>query len=274
MDQEPDETQGAKQPAAPVPLDPRPPMALVRSADRKESMVGLAKWFRRRLPGDDRYGDPLSTSGDEAREAVARRIAQVSPERPSATRELALGALQVWQALSEVQGRGHGEIELTIVFTDLVNFSSWALEAQDESLVKLLRAVAGVVETEFSARGGRVVKHLGDGMMATFADPSEAAHAAVAAQGAVAGLVIDGYSPRMRVGMHTGVPRKLGSDYLGVDVNIAARVAEAAGADEVLVSETTFERLDPQVFSARRRWFFRAKGAPRDLRVHSIAVKS
>src|SRR4051812_19873191 len=94
---------------------PLPPMALAQEADRRQSAVGLARWLRRRLPGDDRYGDPLSTSGDEAREAFARRIAQVSPERPSATRELALGALQVWQAFSEVQGRGHGDQELTIV---------------------------------------------------------------------------------------------------------------------------------------------------------------
>jgi adenylate cyclase len=255
--------------------DPSARFAVVaRSADRRESFVGVARWLRRRLPGDDSYGDPLSTSGDEAREAVARRLAAVSAERPSATRELALGALQVWQALSEAQGRGHGDIELTIVFTDLVNFSSWALEAQDEALVKLLRAVAGVVEPEFAAHGGRVIKHLGDGMMATFPDPSEAVRAAVAAQAAVAALNVDGYRPKMRVGMHTGVPRKLGSDYLGVDVNIAARVAEAAGTDEVLVSETTFERLDPELFTARRRWFFRAKGAPRDLRVHSIAMRS
>ena len=41
----------------------------------------------------------------------------------------------------------------------------------------------------------------------------------------------------MRAGIHWGSPRKLGGDYLGVDVNIAARVGDAAKADQVLVSD-------------------------------------
>ena len=37
----------------------------------------------------------------------------------------------------------------------------------------------------------------------------------------------DGYRPTLRAGLHLGRPRKLRGDYLGVDVNVAARVAEA-----------------------------------------------
>ena len=57
-------------------------------------------------------------------------------------RELGLGALQAWQALSEAQGRGRGSAEVAILFTDLVGFSSWALEAGDETALELLRRVA------------------------------------------------------------------------------------------------------------------------------------
>ncbi len=56
-------------------------------------------------------------------------------------REVGLSALQVWQALSESQGRGRGERELAILFTDLVDFSAWALEAGDTMAVDLLRQV-------------------------------------------------------------------------------------------------------------------------------------
>ena len=46
----------------------------------------------------------------------------------------------------------------------------------------------------------------------------------------------------MRAGVHWGRPRKLGGDYLGVDVNIAARVGDAAKADQVLASDPVLPR--------------------------------
>ena len=70
--------------------------------------------------------------------------------------------------------------------------------------------------------------------------------------------------------MHVGRPRRLGGDYLGVDVNIAARVAAAASGDEVLVSGPACERLDDDAFELRRRRRFKAKGAPKELEVYSV----
>jgi class 3 adenylate cyclase len=64
-----------------------------------------------------------------------------------------------------------------------------------------------------------------------------------------------------------GRPRKLGGDYYGVDVNVAARVAAAAGPGEVLVSEITCEHLDATGVRLRQRRRFRAKGAPKELKV-------
>ena len=51
-----------------------------------------------------------------------------------------MGALQVWQSLSEAQGRGHGDRDVAILFTDLVDFSDWVLEAGDERAVELRAA--------------------------------------------------------------------------------------------------------------------------------------
>ena len=55
----------------------------------------------------------------------------------------------------------------------------------------------------------------------------------------------------MRVGVHTGRPQRIGSDWLGVDVNIAARVMERATRGGVLiVSQATMDRL-PERTSTR-----------------------
>lgn len=63
--------------------------------------------------------------------------------------------------------------------------------------------------------------------MAVFVDGADAIEAAHEACVAVSAITVDGYRPALRAGLHTGKPRE-GDDYLGVDVNIAARVADAA----------------------------------------------
>jgi adenylate cyclase len=106
--------------------------------------------------------------------------------------------------------------------------------------------------------------------MAAFAEPAAAVEAALDACQAVAAVRVDGYGPRLRAGVHVGTPRRLGGDYFGVDVNVAARVAQAASAGEVLISEATQQQLDAPGLATRRRLRFRAKGAPRGLKVYTV----
>jgi len=236
-------------------------IAALQRFDSGERLVALARAGRRRLPGDHEYGDALSLTGDDAPQVVGRRLSALTEERPSAMRELGMGALQVWQSLSEAQGRGQGHRDVAILFTDLVDFSDWVLEAGDDKAVELVRAVGEAVEGAVRANGGRVVKRLGDGLMAVFDDPAAAVRAACDAAGAVGEL----HAPGLRAGVHIGRPRKLGGDYFGVDVNVAARVASAAGGGEVLVSDAVRDRLDPEQIATRRRWRFKPKGAPKGL---------
>src|SRR5437763_7401036 len=238
--------------------------------DSSQRFLKIAKWMRERLPGDSELGDALSTAGDEPSLVIARRLSELGAQRPSVTRELGLGALQMWQALSEAQGRGRGDREVAILFTDLVEFSSWALEAGDDAALDLLRRVFACEEAAVAEHGGQVVKRLGDGMMAAFDDPAAAVAAAHRARADVAEIEVGGYRPELRAGVHLGRPRKLGGDYLGVDVNVAARVAGAAKPGEVLVSSAVRDHLDPAAFETKRRRRFRAKGAPKELEVFSV----
>jgi adenylate cyclase len=244
-----------------------------RRLNRGSRAVSATKSARELLPGDSALGEGLPTANARSSDAIARYLAEVGQE-PSAAREVGLTVLQLYQALSEASGRGRGERDVAILFTDLVEFSAWALEAGDEATLKLLRAVNGAVEGEIRARRGIVVKRLGDGHMAAFDDPVDAVHAAWAASERLDEVEVSGYQPRIRSGIHFGRPRRIRGDYLGVDVNIAARVAGAAGAEEVLISEAVYERLGDGEFDVRRRRWFRAKGAPKDLQVFSVSPKA
>jgi adenylate cyclase len=266
---------------------PRPGEAL-RRANQRPGLIRAIRAAREALPGDENFGDELSTAGDRPSEVIARFLAERQGGRDgvsaadgarggtTASTEAGLAALQVWQALSQRVGRGAGVVEATILFTDLVGFSSWVLEAGDEAALMLLRAVAGVVEPAIHTQRGRVVKRLGDGHMAVFAHPGAGVEAALAIQEGLVDVEILGppvHRARLRAGLHRGVPRQLGGDYLGTDVNIAARVAEAAGPGEVLVSDAVVAGIEPGALDGlelKRRRFFRAKGAPRDLEVFLV----
>jgi adenylate cyclase len=238
--------------------------------DSEPSLVTAAERLRQRLPGDAQFGDAMSTAGSQPVEVVARSVSALQPGRKSLVQELGMAGLQVWQSLSEATGRGHGDREMAILFTDLVGFSSWALQAGDAAALELLRQVGGVIDTAVTDHQGRIVKWLGDGVMATFLEPRAAVDAALEAQAAVARIDLDGHIPSMRAGIHWGSPRKLGSDYLGVDVNIAARVSDAAKAGQVLVSDRLLNRLELGDLEAGRSKRLRAEGAPRDLYVAEI----
>jgi adenylate cyclase len=240
---------------------------LALTLDSHHSLLSAARLLREELPGDDQFGDPLSTAGPQPVEVLARRVSALGSERRSVTQEIGLAALQVWQSLSEATGRGHGDRELAVLFTDLVGFSQWALRAGDDPALALLREVGTRVEAAIVGHRGRIVKRLGDGVMATFLEPREAVDAALDAQSEVSAIEFGGHRPEMRVGLHWGSPRKLGGDYLGIDVNVAARVCEAAKAGEVVVSDAVLAQISTDGLRTGRPKRLRADGAPRELHV-------
>ncbi len=234
--------------------------------DTKPGLLAFARRLRGRLPGDERFGDPLSTAGEAPVQVIGRGVSALQPERDSVVKELGLASLQLWQSLSESTGRGLGDRELAVLFTDLVGFSSWALEAGDGPAVELLREVGTAVEGAIQDRSGRIVKRLGDGLMAVFYTAQDAIDAALDAQSALTEVSVNGYRPQMRAGVHWGRPRKLGGDYLGVDVNIAARVADTAKAGQVVVSDRALDQIELAGLKTSRAKRLRAEGAPRELR--------
>src|SRR3954452_1237928 len=253
-----------------APEKARAALARFARSDMNPQGLRIARWMRERLPGDSELGDALSVAGDEPSLVLARRLSEIGNERPSVTRELGLGALQMWQALSEAQGRGRGERDLAILFTDLVEFSAWALEVGDDPALELLRGVGACEDAAVTAHDGRVVKRLGDGMMAAFNDADSAVRAALDARGQVASVQANGYRAELRAGIHLGKPRKIGGDYLGGDVNVAARAASGAKPGEILVSSPACTKLDDTVFDLKRKRRFKAKGAPKELEVFAV----
>ncbi len=263
---------------------PRPPKRdrfseRLEATNRNPLVIDVIRRARTVLPGDPAFGDPLSTAGPGGASAVARLSERLAGDEAGVAREIGLSALQVWQAVLERVGRGKGPRDITIVFTDLVGFSSWSLGAGDDATLALLRDVAKAIEPPIVERGGHVVKRMGDGLMAVFTSADRAVQAVVTAREHLTSVHIAGYQPEMRVGVHTGAPKEIGGDWLGVDVTIAARVMEAGGNGNTMLSANTLQALRPETLEdlgltvkPYRRSFFAAplNGVPEDLRIFTL----
>lgn len=252
---------------AETPVDPESLRGVVRRTDANPQLVATARFLRGLIPG----GDPDT---EELPQPMSRLMSELQPSGPSTLREVGKGALQAWQALSDAQRRKRGTADVAILFTDLVGFSDWALEAGDEAALDVLRQVGDAEQKAISQNKGAVVKRLGDGAMAVFGETEQAVSAALQAQREISMIKVGGYRPTQRAGVHTGTPRKVKGDFLGVDVNIAARVGDCAGGGEVLVSGPAREELEGRRFRFGKPRDLNAPGAPPDLTVCSVRSRS
>jgi adenylate cyclase len=241
-----------------------------RELNQNPALVERATRVRAWALGGDELVDRLSTARGRPADLAARQLLALRGETPGLLGEVGMTALQAWQRLSESQGRGRGELDVAILFTDLVDFSSWMLDTGDRPALALLRELSDAIEPPIVEQRGEVVKRLGDGLMGAFWDASSAIEAAAHAHARVAAIEFDGYRPQLRTGIHLGRPRKVGGDYLGVDVNIAARIAEAAQPGEILISERSYLSLDAIDTSISAPRELSAKGVPEGFAVRSV----
>jgi class 3 adenylate cyclase len=121
----------------------------------------------------------------------------------------------------------------TILFTDLVGSSARAAELGDSAWKQLLAQHHARVRRELARFHGNEVDTAGDGFFATFDGPARAIRCAAAIRGALAELDLE-----VRAGLHTGECELVEQKPTGTAVHATARICAAAGAGQVLVSNT------------------------------------
>jgi pimeloyl-ACP methyl ester carboxylesterase len=147
---------------------------------------------------------------------------------------------------------------LTVVFTDIVDATAHAARRGDGAWRDLLAQHDERVRAELGRFGGRAVKTVGDGFLATFAGaPSSALRCALAITRAAHEVGVE-----VRVGAHTGECELIGEDVGGMAVHIASRTSELAGAGEVLVSGTVAGTVVGGPFAFEDRGRHQLRGVP------------
>jgi predicted ATPase/class 3 adenylate cyclase len=165
---------------------------------------------------------------------------------------------------------------VTFLFTDIEG-STGLLQALGDRYLAVLDEHAAIVRRAVADGGGVEVSTHGDAFFAVFRSPAGAVRAAVAAQ---RGLAAHDWSPgppvRVRMGLHTGEGTLGGDDYAGIDVHLAARVADAAHGGQVLVSDATrglVQHALPGGVSLRDLGAHRLRGIATPERLHQLVVE-
>jgi TolB-like protein/class 3 adenylate cyclase/Tfp pilus assembly protein PilF len=121
-------------------------------------------------------------------------------------------------------------------FADIVGFTGLSSRDEDAAM-HLVEIFQAVTHTAVEARGGKVIKFLGDGGLALFPSADAAVRAGLAVQRHFESRTA-GASGRLRIGIHVGeVVSKPDGDVYGDGVNTAARIQREAEPGQVVISE-------------------------------------
>lgn len=130
----------------------------------------------------------------------------------------------------------------TIMFTDIVDSTGMTARLGDRMAVEMTRAHDALVRRSLKDKGGREVKHTGDGIMASFDGASEAVDCARAIQQAFEAFNLASKEKlRVRIGLDVGEPVADSNDLFGATVQTAARLCQNAEPDTIVVSGAVSE---------------------------------
>jgi class 3 adenylate cyclase len=163
-------------------------------------------------------------------------------------------------------GSDHDDRRLaTILFTDIVASTEQLAEVGDQAWRAILDDHDRAIDDIVSSFRGRVVKKMGDGILATFDGPARAVRSATAIREALAA-----HGVAVRAGLHTGEIEHRGDDVTGMAVHTGARVAALAVEGEVLVSSTVKDLVAGSGIQFEDRDEHQLKGIPGTWRLYAV----
>ena len=151
-------------------------------------------------------------------------------------------------------------VDTTVVFADLTGstrlFESLGNARATQTITSLTQWIGRVCE----AHGGRVVKTLGDGLLAVFREGDSAIQAVVEMQRGHQDRLHDqpeAGNLRLQIGLAAGEVIEVDGDCYGDAVNVASRLSDLSGADQIWATDTVISQIDAPRDGVR----FRSLGA-------------
>jgi class 3 adenylate cyclase len=149
-------------------------------------------------------------------------------------------------------------VTCTVLFADLRGSTSLYESLGNAEAASVVTKSVDVVGKVVESNGGRVIKTLGDGLMAVFRLPQPAVQSAEEVHEALERMLSGpdmqrGPNLRVQMAMAHGEVIEVGNDCFGDAVNVAARLLDHAGDNETLVTAQTLVPLPAEVRQRFRR---------------------
>jgi adenylate cyclase len=135
-------------------------------------------------------------------------------------------------------------VHTTVVFTDLTGSTSVFESLGNAKATKTVTQLTRWICELFASRGGRIIKTLGDGVLAVFPDGPTAINAVVEMQRSHQKRLMQQPAAEhlpIRVGVATGEVEIVDGDCFGDAVNIASRLSDLSGPHEIWVNSTELD---------------------------------
>ncbi|MBC5785932.1 adenylate/guanylate cyclase domain-containing protein [Ramlibacter sp. USB13] len=138
----------------------------------------------------------------------------------------------------------------SVVFADLVGSTGIFERLGDETAGRFVTTLTTALAKIFEQHKGRVVKLLGDGLFVVFSSEEQALTACIAIQERLQQKPVrpggTGRPVQMQMGIESGEVVEIQGDCYGDAVNCAARLADLAGADQILTTQRVRDALQPE----------------------------
>ncbi|HEY4257730.1 MAG TPA: nickel-binding protein [Candidatus Udaeobacter sp.] len=207
----------------------------------------------------------------EAHGMVADKLIEIQPDLA----EGFLGGVEVNEAGAALVSGATNERDpgiRTILFTDIVESTTFTQTLGDEAAMVLLGVHDTIVRDALSALGGREVKHTGDGIMASFVSAAGAVRCAIQIQ-----RELDKHAKanperplKVRVGAAAGEPVEQHNDLFGSTVQLACRLCEHAAPEQIVVTNAIAELCIGKGLRFEDLGEVALKGFGRPVRAHAV----
>lgn len=160
--------------------------------------------------------------------------------------------------------------QVTILFTDIVDSSRYWDQFGDIKGRMMVDRHNRLVFPVIKKFHGRVVKTIGDGLMAEFRRPEDALNAAIGIQQILNKMreVDRSFHAKVRIGLHTGIAIVEKNDVYGDAVNVAKRVEGFGDANEIFLSESTAALISERKHAFHKKGSFIPKGKREPMTVY------